>query len=38
MKRLMMAEVYGADLAKAAVMPKNKEDVLRLLAFNKRNG
>lgn len=35
MKRLIMAEVYGADFAKAAVMPKNKEDVLRLLALTK---
>lgn len=35
MKRLIMAEVYGADFAKVAVMPKNQEDVLRLLALTK---
>lgn len=35
MKRLFMAEFYGADIAKAAVMPKSKEDVLRLLALTK---
>ncbi len=35
MKRLFMAEVYGADIAKAAVMPKSKEDVLRLLTLTK---
>ncbi|MEK3934218.1 type I 3-dehydroquinate dehydratase [Sporosarcina sp. FSL W7-1349] len=31
LKRLFLAEFYGADVAKAAVMPKNKDDVLRLL-------
>lgn len=35
MKRLFMAEFYGADVAKAAVMPKSKEDVLRLLSLTK---
>lgn len=31
MKKLFLAEFYGADMAKAAVMPKNNDDVLRLL-------
>ncbi len=35
MKRLFMAEFYGADVAKAAVMPQSKEDVLRLLTLTK---
>ncbi|RBW70688.1 type I 3-dehydroquinate dehydratase [Bacillus taeanensis] len=30
-KRLSMMESYGADIAKAAVMPKNQKDVLTLL-------
>lgn len=30
-KRLLLAEFYGADMAKAAVMPNNKKDVLALL-------
>lgn len=30
-KRLLMAEFYGADIAKTAVMPKNNKDVLTLL-------
>jgi len=34
-KKLIQAELYGADIAKAAVMPKNKEDVLRLLEVTK---
>lgn len=35
LKRLYLAEFYGADVAKAAVMPKNKDDVLRLLALTR---
>lgn len=31
MKKLFLAESYGADIAKAAVMPETKDDVLRLL-------
>ncbi|MFS0575193.1 type I 3-dehydroquinate dehydratase [Sporosarcina sp. 179-K 3D1 HS] len=34
-ERLQLAESYGADVAKAAVMPKSKDDVLRLLALTK---
>jgi 3-dehydroquinate dehydratase-1 len=34
-KRLLMAEFYGADVAKAAVMPKNKKDVLALLELTR---
>ncbi|BAQ11267.1 3-dehydroquinate dehydratase I [Bacillus sp. OxB-1] len=34
-KRLHLAEFYGADIAKAAVMPNSKDDVLRLLALTK---
>lgn len=35
MKRVFKAEFYGADIAKVAVMPKNREDVLRLLDVTK---
>lgn len=35
MKRAFKAEFYGADIAKVAVMPKTKEDVLRLLTITK---
>ena len=35
LKRLYLAEFYGADVAKAAVMPKDKEDVLRLLSVTR---
>ncbi len=31
MKKLLLAEFYGADIAKAAVMPNTKDDVLKLL-------
>jgi 3-dehydroquinate dehydratase-1 len=30
-KKLFQCEFYGADIAKAAVMPKNRDDVFRLL-------
>lgn len=35
LKRFFMAEFHGADIAKVAVMPKNKDDVLRLLELTK---
>ncbi len=31
LKKLFLAEFYGADIAKAAVMPETKDDVLKLL-------
>ncbi|WP_340085082.1 type I 3-dehydroquinate dehydratase [Siminovitchia sp. FSL H7-0308] len=34
-KKLFLCEFYGADMAKAAVMPNNKDDVLRLLQATK---
>ncbi|MGY0691919.1 type I 3-dehydroquinate dehydratase [Virgibacillus sp. FSP13] len=36
MKRVFMAEFFGADIAKIAVMPKDKEDVLQLLELTKQ--
>lgn len=35
LSRLQMAESYGADIAKAAVMPKDEKDVLALLEVTK---
>jgi len=35
LKHIFEAEFYEADIAKVAVMPKNKEDVLRLLDVTK---
>lgn len=34
-KRVFMAEFFGADIAKIAVMPGNKDDVLKLLEFTR---
>ncbi|MFS0643981.1 type I 3-dehydroquinate dehydratase [Siminovitchia sp. 179-K 8D1 HS] len=36
LKKLFQAEFYGADIAKAAVMPTNKDDVFRLLQVTKK--
>ncbi|VEF47826.1 3-dehydroquinate dehydratase I [Bacillus freudenreichii] len=36
MKKLFLAEFYGADIAKAAVMPETKDDVLRLLQITNK--
>ncbi|WP_106496429.1 type I 3-dehydroquinate dehydratase [Lentibacillus sp. Marseille-P4043] len=36
MKQVYMAEFFGADIAKIAVMPNNKEDVLQLLELTKQ--
>lgn len=38
MKKLYQAEFYGADIAKAAVMPQSKDDVLRLLQLTNNAG
>lgn len=38
MKKLFLAEFYGADIAKAAVMPKTEGDVLRLLQLTNNAG
>ncbi|BAC15198.1 3-dehydroquinate dehydratase [Oceanobacillus iheyensis HTE831] len=35
LKRLYQMEFYGADIAKVAVMPQTKDDVLRLLELTK---
>lgn len=36
LNRLKIAETYGADVAKLAVMPKSEEDVFRLLSITKQ--
>ena len=36
LKRLEIAETYGADVAKLAVMPKSEEDVFRLLKITRQ--
>lgn len=36
LKKFILMELYGAHLAKIAVMPKNKEDVFRLLQLTKQ--